>query len=139
MISFVSFSLIKSVIVRSNVNTDDWKDLVIIKRIDLPFNIKTTKENPKITFRQQAGYRERINNLQNQLSVTSQKIQQKEQELIEVKSRIESLKQSHLLAKEEYAMTKPLGDEGVVPQIDILKLQRLSLFISQFLRFRMEY
>lgn len=117
-------TLLKSIVVNSQANTEDWQDSVKIERQRLAFESDFIIEHFKVVTRQRAGYREKLNNLENQLSVTSQQIHQKEQELIEVISRSKSLKQSYDFAKEEYNMTKPLADEGVVPQIDLLKLQR---------------
>ena len=117
-------TLIKSVVVNSNGHVNNWHESVLIERIPLTFKDDFVKKNPKVVFRQRAGYREKLNNLENQLSVTSQQVHQKEQELIEITSRVKSLKQSYDFAQEEYLITKPLADDGVVPQIDLLKLQR---------------
>ncbi len=35
-----------------------------------------------------------------------------------------NLKQSYQFARQELDITKPLADEGVVPRIELLKLQR---------------
>lgn len=117
-------SLLDSIEVSSNSDINNWQEIVKITRKKLPFTPLFIKEHSNIVKRKRAGYLEKLNNIENQLAVTTEQIHQKEQELIEVKSRIESLKQSYKFVQEELAMTKPLADEGVVPQIDLLKIQR---------------
>ncbi|MFA0372650.1 HlyD family type I secretion periplasmic adaptor subunit, partial [Vibrio sp. 10N.222.54.F6] len=47
-----------------------------------------------------------------------------QQDLIEIKARVDNLRQSYKFARQELDITKPLADEGVVPRIELLKLQR---------------
>ncbi|MCR9299551.1 HlyD family type I secretion periplasmic adaptor subunit, partial [Vibrio fluvialis] len=63
-------------------------------------------------------------NLRNQLSVISQQVKQKQQDLVEIQARVVNLRQSYSYANKELEITKPLADEGVVPRIELLKLQR---------------
>ncbi|MDD1781214.1 HlyD family type I secretion periplasmic adaptor subunit [Enterovibrio sp. ZSDZ35] len=114
-------ALIESVVVSPEA---DWQNAVTLQRNDLVFDEEFVNDHRNVVSRQRDEYREKLNNLDNQLSVTAQQIRQKEQELIEVKARVQNLKQSYNFAREEYSITKPLADEGVVPQIDLLKLQR---------------
>ncbi|ELS3717384.1 HlyD family type I secretion periplasmic adaptor subunit, partial [Vibrio fluvialis] len=62
--------------------------------------------------------------LRNQLSVISQQVKQKQQDLVEIQARVVNLRQSYSYANKELEITKPLADEGVVPRIELLKLQR---------------
>ncbi|MEZ8141957.1 hemolysin secretion protein D [Enterovibrio norvegicus FF-33] len=117
-------ALVDSVVVDPNTDIGNWLQAVTLPRTPLEFDPVFIEEHRSVVSRQRAEYRDKLNNLQNQLSVTSQQIRQKEQELIEVKARVQNLKQSYSYAREEYNITKPLADEGVVPQIDLLKLQR---------------
>ncbi|KXF82465.1 HlyD family type I secretion periplasmic adaptor subunit [Enterovibrio coralii] len=114
-------ALVDSVVVSPEA---DWQDAVVIRRSDLVFEEEFVNEHRATVSRQRAEYREKLNNLDNQLSVTAQQIRQKEQELVEVQARVQNLRQSYNFAREEFSITKPLADEGVVPQIDLLKLQR---------------
>ncbi|HHC6764117.1 TPA: HlyD family type I secretion periplasmic adaptor subunit, partial [Vibrio parahaemolyticus] len=59
-----------------------------------------------------------------QLSMIDQQVIQKQQDLIETKARVENLRRSYQYAKKELDITKPLADEGIVPRIELLKLQR---------------
>ncbi|EKO3379209.1 HlyD family type I secretion periplasmic adaptor subunit, partial [Vibrio fluvialis] len=74
--------------------------------------------------RQRAQYRQDLDNLRNQLSVISQQVKQKQQDLVEIQARVVNLRQSYSYANKELEITKPLADEGVVPRIELLKLQR---------------
>lgn len=74
--------------------------------------------------RQKAEYRENLDNLRNQLSVIDQQVQQKQQDLVEIEARVRNLRQSYQYVRKELDITKPLADEGVVPRIELLKLQR---------------
>ncbi|ELI5735787.1 HlyD family type I secretion periplasmic adaptor subunit, partial [Vibrio fluvialis] len=73
---------------------------------------------------QRAQYRQDLDNLRNQLSVISQQVKQKQQDLVEIQARVVNLRQSYSYANKELEITKPLADEGVVPRIELLKLQR---------------
>lgn len=117
-------TLLNSVSVNPEVDVANWQKSVSVKSNELVFEPDFIEEHRAVVSRQRAEYRDKLNNLQNQLSVTAQQIRQKEQELIEVKARVQNLRQSYNYAREEYSITKPLADEGVVPQIDLLKLQR---------------
>ncbi|EKO3370311.1 HlyD family type I secretion periplasmic adaptor subunit, partial [Vibrio fluvialis] len=68
--------------------------------------------------------RQDLDNLRNQLSVISQQVKQKQQDLVEIQARVVNLRQSYSYANKELEITKPLADEGVVPRIELLKLQR---------------
>lgn len=65
-----------------------------------------------------------LNNLRNQISVLTQQVKQKQQDLVEIQARVKNLRQGHVFAKKELEITQPLADEGVVPKIELLKLQR---------------
>lgn len=54
----------------------------------------------------------------------TQQVRQKQQDLVEIQSRVKSLRQGYEFAKKELEITQPLADEGVVPKIELLKLQR---------------
>ncbi|MBY8182374.1 HlyD family type I secretion periplasmic adaptor subunit, partial [Vibrio fluvialis] len=82
------------------------------------------ESQPDLVERQRAQYRQDLDNLRNQLSVISQQVKQKQQDLVEIQARVVNLRQSYSYANKELEITKPLADEGVVPRIELLKLQR---------------
>lgn len=115
---------IDSILIQDINSRKRWKDSVIISNDKLVFDAEFIEENPIVIQRQLAEYEADMNNLKNRIYVFDQQVSQKQQDLIEIKSRIKNLKASYGLARKELDITKPLADEGVVPRIELLKLQR---------------
>ena len=113
-----------SVVIDEDFSVAEWKKSVLLDYGKLAFPPKFYEVQPKLVNRQKAEYRQDLNNLKNQLSVFDQQVEQKQQDLIEIKARVRNLKQSYQFARQELDITKPLADEGVVPRIELLKLQR---------------
>ncbi|OOF10290.1 hemolysin secretion protein D [Salinivibrio sp. PR5] len=117
-------ALLESVQINDTAALEEWRDSIILNRQSLQVPSDLAAARPGLVNQAQASYQEQLSNIQNQLYVTAQKIRQKEQELIELESRIDNLEQSLEFAQEELNITRPLAEEGVVPQIDLIKLQR---------------
>jgi adhesin transport system membrane fusion protein len=69
-------------------------------------------------------YDARRNELAAQLSIARQQLAQRDQELIEVRSRREQAAQAHDLTARELAMTRPLAASGAVSDVELLRLER---------------
>ncbi|MDF4331698.1 HlyD family type I secretion periplasmic adaptor subunit [Vibrio parahaemolyticus] len=115
---------INSVAVNRDFNIQDWEKSVVLDYRKLTFPPVLEETQPQLTQRQKAEYREDLDNLRNQLSVIDQQVEQKQQDLVEIEARVRNLRQSYQYAKKELDITQPLADEGVVPRIELLKLQR---------------
>jgi len=115
---------ISSVKVDESQKDQNWRDSVVLESNKLVFPAQLSEGAPKLVIRQMAEYRSDINNLRNQLSVLDQQVKQKQQDLIEIKARVRNLRRSYEFAEKELDITKPLAEEGVVPRIELLKLQR---------------
>ncbi|UGA56504.1 HlyD family type I secretion periplasmic adaptor subunit [Vibrio sp. VB16] len=115
---------ITSVQIQEEFDNSNWEDSVTIDFDKLAFPPIITELRPLLAKRQRAEYRQDLDNLNNKLSVIDQQVKQKEQELVELKARAKNLQTSYNFAKRELDITKPLADEGVVPKIELLKLQR---------------
>lgn len=115
---------INSVAVNRDFNIQDWEKSVVLDYGKLTFPPVLEETQPQLTQRQKAEYREDLDNLRNQLSVIDQQVEQKQQDLVEIEARVRNLRQSYQYAKKELDITRPLADEGVVPRIELLKLQR---------------
>ncbi|WED29851.1 HlyD family type I secretion periplasmic adaptor subunit [Vibrio sp. DW001] len=115
---------ITSVQIQEEFDNSNWEDSVTIDFDKLAFPPIITELRPLLAKRQRAEYRQDLDNLNNKLSVIDQQVKQKEQELIELRARAKNLQTSYNFAKRELDITKPLADEGVVPKIELLKLQR---------------
>ncbi|PKH09012.1 HlyD family type I secretion periplasmic adaptor subunit [Moritella sp. Urea-trap-13] len=117
-------ALLGSVTVNKEKANTNWRKSVDVKDNILKFDTNFVDKHKKLVRRQENEYKDKIENIQNQLAGMAQQINQKERELIETKSRMNNLRRSYDIASEEYNITKPLADEGVVPKIELLKLQR---------------
>ncbi|MFD2205641.1 HlyD family type I secretion periplasmic adaptor subunit [Kiloniella antarctica] len=73
---------------------------------------------------QTALYTARKNQQASQIQVIENQTGQRQQEISEVNSRIGQLKNSLGLAKQEYNITKPLVDKGVLPRLQLIRINR---------------
>lgn len=112
---------LSSILVGDN---DDWKlQINITKQVPIyPQDLKETAEF--MVKSQQEEYSGRLDNLINQLAIQGQQIQQREQEITELESKIKTLGISHHLAKKELNLTRPLAEKLIVSKIELFKLER---------------
>jgi adhesin transport system membrane fusion protein len=101
-----------------------WREQVVINEKAIVFPEGYEKVFPENVVRQQGALQENISNLNNQLVIMGQQIEQKENEILEINSKIRTLSRSVGLAAREVAMNRPLVSEGIVSQVDLLKMQR---------------
>ncbi|MCF7352552.1 HlyD family type I secretion periplasmic adaptor subunit [Vibrio sp. CK2-1] len=105
--------------------TNSWEDSVIVDESLVPaFDEDFAKKHPILVARQLNEYQGNVSNLENQLSVARQQVTQKQRELDENRSRYSNLQSSYNVANHEFNMTEPLAKDGVVPEIELLKLRR---------------
>ncbi|MBM7034944.1 HlyD family type I secretion periplasmic adaptor subunit [Vibrio ulleungensis] len=115
---------VSSVQISEDVNLGNWKESVIIDLNKLAFPPSFEQENPQLASRQKVEYRQDLLNLRNQISRLDQQVAQKQQDLVEINARIRSLEEGYQFAQAELELTQPLADEGIVPKVELLKLQR---------------
>ncbi|TKB57430.1 HlyD family type I secretion periplasmic adaptor subunit [Ferrimonas aestuarii] len=96
----------------------------LFEQAQLTYPDEFAQQQPLLLQRQRAQFHSQLNSLANQIRQLNQQVSQKQQELLEANARVGNLRQSYRLAKSEYDLTKPLADEGVVSQVEILKLER---------------
>ena len=91
-----------------------------------PFQLpaEIIKEDPGLVQEERNMYDARRNELEAQLSIARQQLTQRNQELIEVKSRREEASQGYELTARELTMTKPLAASGAVSDVELLRLER---------------
>jgi len=82
------------------------------------------KQNPKLVAEERSLFASRQRELQANQAVLKQQVEQRRQELTEKRSREAQLQQSHDLVAQELAMTRPLAKQGVVSDVEILRLER---------------
>ncbi|OQW95364.1 MAG: hemolysin secretion protein D [Beggiatoa sp. IS2] len=88
----------------------------------LPANVKADQKD--FFTSEQVLAQSRQQELQANLEVLNQQKSQKQQEINELKSKQAQLQQSYDLAQQELKITEPLVKQGVMSEIDLLRLQR---------------
>ncbi|WP_434927302.1 HlyD family type I secretion periplasmic adaptor subunit [Shewanella sp. HL-SH2] len=103
----------------------DWRQQVKITKQSLIFPAELIEQEPALVKRQQEEYSGRLDNLSNQLEILVRQIQQRQQETEELSSKISTLTTSYQLISRELELTKPLARKGIVPEVELLKLERV--------------
>lgn len=101
-----------------------WQLQIKISKKNLQFPDDLQKNAKKLVTYQQDEYNGRLNNLTNQVAIQAQQIKQREQEIKELDSKVETLESSIKLIRREVALTRPLATKKIVPEVDLLKLER---------------
>lgn len=114
----------ESVEIHEEAQAEQWQQNVVLNVEKLDFPEEFAQNYPTLVSRQRAEYRQDLNKLRNELSLIDQQVKQKRQDLVEIQARVRNLRDSYRFARKELEITKPLADEGVVPRIELLKLQR---------------
>jgi adhesin transport system membrane fusion protein len=105
-------------------SSNDWKRQIEINK-DVPVYPEDLQLSAELMVtEQQEEYSGRLDNLINQLAIQGQQIQQREQEITELESKIKTLDISYSLAKKELALTRPLAEKAIVSKIELYKLER---------------
>lgn len=79
---------------------------------------------PDIVAQERRLYRSRQQELESNLQVIDQQLRQRRQELVEVRARRRQLQGNYALLREELERTEPLVAEGVVSEVEVLRLRR---------------
>ena len=101
-----------------------WAEQVKIEMVELEYSDEFKLQHPQQIAAETARYQQGIAGLNNQLLIMAQQIQQKEQELIEVNSKVKHLQRAYGLVSKELNLTRPLAKEGVVSEVEIIQLER---------------
>ena len=105
-------------------NNEQWQRQIEINK-KVPVYPEDLQVNaPLMVTRQQEEYSERLDNLINQLAIQTQKINQREQEVAELESKVNTLTISYQIATKELDLTKPLAEKNIVSKIELYKLER---------------
>ena len=105
-------------------NSDDWKQQIEITKQVPVYPDDLNKNSRLLVIRQQEEYSGRLDNLINQLAIQGQQIQQREQEITELESKINTLSISYRFGNKELALTRPLAEKRIVSKIELFKLER---------------
>jgi adhesin transport system membrane fusion protein len=82
------------------------------------------KEKPEIGVREQELYESRKNELRSSLEIKQQQINQRNNELKELNTKLGELNKTYVLFQKELALTKPLVAQGAVSEMEVLRLER---------------
>lgn len=91
-----------------------------------PFQLppELVKSNPRLAADELALYQSRQREMEASVSVLRQQAAQRAQELQETKARLVQLEESHRLIERELNMSRPLAQQGVMSEVEILRLER---------------
>ncbi len=92
------------------------------KPLELPQSV--IDNVPMIARNERSLYESRLRELGAMVAVFNQQIIQKKQELIELDTRIRQLERSLELAEKELVIKRPLVDKGILPELDLISLER---------------
>ncbi|MDD1791775.1 HlyD family type I secretion periplasmic adaptor subunit [Enterovibrio makurazakiensis] len=101
-----------------------WQDQIQIDSTPLVFPDDLRNNEPELVKRQQLEYQGHIDGLKNKIDIQSRQVLQKQQEIKELATKIKTLESGAKLVAREYELTKPLAKKKIVPEIELLKLQR---------------
>jgi len=104
--------------------TSDWREQLKITKQALVFPDDIANTEPALAKRQEEEYHGRLDNLSNQLEILVRQIQQRQQEIDELASKTTTLTTSMQLISRELELTRPLAKKGIVPEVELLKLER---------------
>ncbi len=82
------------------------------------------RNRPEIVLREQALYRARRAELDSVVQVLAQQRAQRAQEVEELNGKLRAAREGHELIKKEYDLTAPLVKQGLVSQVELLRLER---------------
>lgn len=82
------------------------------------------KSNPKVAEEERLLYLSRQREMETSVSVLSQQASQRSQELKEKKATLKQLEESYSLIDRELKMSRPLAQQGVMSEVEILRLER---------------
>ena len=93
---------------------------------DTPFQLppEVMQEDPRLVEEERSMYDARRRELEAQQGIARQQLAQRQQELVEVRSRREQAAQGHELTARELTMTRPLAASGAVSDVELLRLER---------------
>lgn len=91
-----------------------------------PFQLpaEIMQEDPNLVQEERSMYDARRRELEAQLGIARQQLTQRQQELVEIRSRREQAAQAYDLTARELAMTRPLAASGAVSDVELLRLER---------------
>ncbi len=82
------------------------------------------KERPELITQERDLFTARARELQSNIDIAGRQVEQRQQELDELHAKAAQLERSHKLLQRELDMTRPLLADGVVSEVEVLRLER---------------
>ncbi len=101
-----------------------WREAILFEDVEIDFAEQSLF--PELSGRIQALKDNRMNALKTQLKTAEKQVEKAENEIIQLNSKLKNLSHSYELTAEVYNMTEPLAKEGVVSEVEFLRLLRES-------------
>jgi adhesin transport system membrane fusion protein len=95
-----------------------------VDQTPIAFPPEVVADATEVVANQRALYEARQADLQSELAILRSQVEQREQELTELRTRIDQLARSQALARQELEITAPLAASRVVSKIELLHLER---------------
>jgi adhesin transport system membrane fusion protein len=95
-----------------------------VDQTPIAFPPEVVADAAEVVAAQGALYEARQADLQSELAILRSQVEQREQELTELRTRIDQLARSQALARQELEITAPLAASRVVSKIELLHLER---------------
>ncbi len=84
----------------------------------------TLKEEPQLVEEERRLYEAKTSELEAQVSIARRQLEQRQQELVEIRAKRDQASQAYELSARELAVTKPLITSGAVSEVELLRLER---------------
>lgn len=92
------------------------------KPLEMPASVRAAA--PAIAETESSLYRARQLDLNNRIALLRDQMAQRQQELVEIRTRAKRLEETIALVERELSITSPLVKKGVVSEVDVLRLER---------------
>lgn len=90
----------------------------------LQFPADLVKSNPKVVAEERMLYESRQREMETSVSVLKQQAEQRAQEFKETSAKVKQLQESYGLIDKELKISRPLAQQGVMSEVEILRLER---------------
>lgn len=91
---------------------------------DIKFSDELLNSAPELAESEVQLFTVRQQQLGSQMAILQDQLDQRKQELAELKAKENGMRESYNLANQELQITRPLAAQGVVSQVDLLRLER---------------
>lgn len=114
----------ESVIQQANLTADVARLKALAEGTEFTLSDEFKSKHPQIAENAQSLYDAQQKEIKSRVASLEDQVKQKQQEILELTSRIKQLSTSTSLVRKELRMTKPLVKDGAVSEVEVLRLER---------------